>query len=150
MLAQKIELPNLIVIDGGKGQLHSAVKSLKKLNVFDMIPVIGIAKRLEEIFFPNDSIPIYLDKNSSTLKLIQNLRNEAHRFGINFHRSKRSSAMLKNSLEDIEGVGKKTAEKLLTTFKSVELLKSKSLNDIEIIVGKKIASNIFKELHKKN
>ncbi len=150
LLVEKIELPNLIVIDGGKGQLHSAVKSLKKLQVFNRIPVIGIAKRLEEIYFPNDSVPIYLDKNSSTLKLIQNLRNEAHRFGINFHRTKRSSAMLKNSLEDIKGVGKKTAEKLLKTFRSVDLLKSKSLEDIEKVVGNKLASNIFKELHRKN
>lgn len=143
LIEEKKELPNLIILDGGKGQLHSAIKSLKKLNVFDKIPAIGIAKRLEEIFSANDPVPIYLDKNSTTLKLIQNLRDEAHRFGINFHRSKRSSAMVKNSLEEIEGVGEKTIEKLLKTFKSLESLKSKSLEEIETVVGKKIAVNIF-------
>ncbi len=150
LVEEKKELPNLIVIDGGKGQLHSAVKSLKKLNLSEKIPVIGIAKKLEEIFFLNDPIPIYIDKNSSTLKLIQNLRNEAHRFGINFHRLKRSSAMIKNSLEEIEGVGERTIEKILKAFKSVEALKSKSLEEIEGKVGKKMALKIYYALRKEN
>ncbi len=149
LIDEEKELPNLIIIDGGKGQLHSAVKSLKKLNAFDKIPAIGIAKKLEKIFFPNDSVPIYLDKNSSTLKLIQNLRNEAHRFGINLHRKKRSSAMIQNSLEEIKGVGEKSVEKLIKAFKSVEFLKTKKIEDIEAIVGKKIALKIYNAIIKK-
>jgi len=149
LIDEKKELPNLIIIDGGKGQLHSAVKSLKRLNVFDKIPSIGIAKKLEKIFFPNDPVPIYLDKNSSTLKLIQNIRNEAHRFGINLHRKKRSSAMIKNNLKEIEGVGEKSIEKIIKAFKSVEVLKTKKIEDIEAIVGKKIASKIYNAITEK-
>lgn len=148
VIDERKEIPDLIIIDGGKGQLHSAIKSLEKLNLIRKIPVIGIAKRLEEIYFPNDSVPIYLDKNSTTLKLIQNLRNEAHRFGINFHRGKRSSAMIKNSLEEIDGVGKKTVEKILKKFKSLEVLKSKNVEEIEAITGKKVAKKIYEGIRK--
>ena len=146
LLDENKNLPQLIIIDGGKGQLHSAVKSLEKLDLYKKIPIIGIAKRLEEIFFHNDSIPIYIDKNSSTLKLIQNLRNEAHRFGIEFHRSKRSSAMIKNSLEDIKGVGKASIEKLMRAFKSVDTLKTKRQDEIAVIVGKRIASIVYQAM----
>jgi excinuclease ABC subunit C len=142
------ELPQLIVIDGGKGQLSAAVKSLAKLELASKIPIIGIAKRLEEIFYPNDSIPLYIDKNSSTLKLIQNLRNEAHRFGINFHRKKRSSAMLKSRLEEIPGIGKVTIEKLVNAFGSIDSIKVKNINEIETVVGKKISRILIQYLNK--
>jgi len=148
VIEEKKELPQLIVIDGGKGQLSSAVKSLKNLDLYGSLPVIGIAKRLEEIYFPNDSIPIYLDKNSSALKLIQRLRNEAHRFGISFHRSKRSKDLLQNQLEQIRGVGQRSAEKLLKKFGSLENIRSKSKTEIKEIVGNKIAERVFEELHK--
>jgi len=128
--------------------LSSAVKSLKNLDLYGSLPVIGIAKRLEEIYFPNDSIPIYLDKNSSALKLIQRLRNEAHRFGISFHRSKRSKDLLQNQLEQIRGVGQRSAEKLLKKFGSLENIRSKSKTEIKEIVGNKIAERVFEELHK--
>ncbi len=142
LLDDKKELPQLIVIDGGKGQLGAAVKSLYKLDLYGKIAIIGIAKRLEEIFFPHDSIPIYLDKKSPTLILIQNLRNEAHRFGITFHRQKRSRSMILNSLEEIKGVGKKSAEKLIKEFGSIENVRIAKLSDIERIVGKRTASFI--------
>ena len=145
-LSENAELPQLIVIDGGKGQLGSAINSLKKLNLFEKIPVIGIAKKLEEIYFPNDPIPIYIDKNSPTLKLIQNIRDEAHRFGINFHRNKRSIQLLKNQLEQIQGVGRKSAEKLLTAFGSVENIRKKSSTDISKVVGNKLAQRILEGL----
>ena len=148
MLDEKKELPQLVIIDGGKGQLSSAVKSLKQLDLYGSLPIIGIAKRLEEIYFPNDSIPLYLDKNSPSLKLIQQLRNEAHRFGITFHRNKRSKGMLQNQLENINGVGTITAEKLLKEFGSIENIRLKSKEEISKIVGAKIAERILKELHK--
>lgn len=130
------DLPQLVVIDGGKGQLNAAVSSIKELNLFELIPVIGIAKRLEEIYYPNDPVPLYIDKNSPTLKLIQHLRNEAHRFGINFHRNKRSTKMVSSSLEEIKGIGKQTIEKLIREIGSVEKIKSSSPEVIEKIIGK--------------
>lgn len=136
-------LPQLIIIDGGKGQLSAAVKSLKKLDLYQKIAILGIAKRLEEIFFPGDSVPLYIDKNSKTLKLIQHLRNEAHRFGINFHRNLRSKSMLKNSLNEIDGVGEKTIEKLIKHFKTIDIISSKSIKELEEIVPSKIAVNIY-------
>ena len=148
MLDENMELPQLVIIDGGKGQLSSAVKSLKQLDLYGSLPIIGIAKRLEEIYFPNDSIPLYLDKNSPSLKLIQQLRNEAHRFGISFHRNKRSKSMLKNQLESISGVGKTSTEKLLKEFGSIENIRLKSKQEISKIVGINIAERIVKELHK--
>jgi excinuclease ABC subunit C len=144
LLNEKKSLPQLIIIDGGKGQLSAAVKSLKKLNLYQQIAILGIAKKLEEIFFPGDSIPLYIDKNSKTLKLIQNLRNEAHRFGISFHRSIRSKSMLKNSLNEIRGVGEKTFEKLIKHFGTIETIKSKSIEDLKEVVPEKTAENIFK------
>lgn len=146
MLDEGKELPQLIVIDGGKGQLSSSVKSLEKLKLYGKIPIIGIAKRLEEIFFPHDPVPLYIDKNSTTLKLIQNLRNEAHRFGITFHRDKRSAAMLSNSLEGISGIGIKTAEALLKKFGSVEIIKTKSLIQLAEFIGNKKAEIVFNAL----
>jgi excinuclease ABC subunit C len=137
-------LPQLIIIDGGKGQLSSAVESLEELQILNKVTVIGIAKKLEEIFFPLDSIPLYINKKSESLKLIQQCRNEAHRFAITFHRDQRSKSFLKTELTDIIGVGEKTSEKLLKQFGSVVQLQSKTLEEIEAVVGKVLAEKIVK------
>lgn len=137
MLEENQSLPQLIIIDGGKGQLSSAVSSLKKLGIDKKVTVIGIAKRLEELYYPNDSLPMYLDKKSETLKIIQQLRDEAHRFGITFHRKKRDKGTLKTELEEIEGIGKSTAEKLLTHFKSVKRIKEASAEELSKLLNKK-------------
>ena len=136
LLKEGAELPQLIVIDGGKGQLSSAVKSLDKLNLSDKIAIIGIAKRLEEIYFPGDSIPIYLDKRSETLKIVQQLRNEAHRFGINHHRNRRSKESLGTSLDQIKGIGPKTVEMLIGHFGSIKKIYESDIKELEKIIGK--------------
>ena len=128
-------LPQLIIIDGGKGQLSSAIRSLGKLGLHEKITIIGIAKKLEEIYFPGDSVPIYLDKNSYSLKLIQQLRNEAHRFGINFHRNKRSSEMVRSGLDQIKGIGPKTKEMLLQKFGSVDEIKKAPEEELKKLIG---------------
>ncbi len=135
LLDEKSELPQLIIVDGGKGQLSAALKSLEELNLRGKIAIIGIAKKLEEIFFPGDSVPLYLDKNSETLKVIQHARNEAHRFGITFHRNKRSNDFLNSELEDIDGVGKKTIELLYAHFKSFEKIKNAKSEDLKLLIG---------------
>ncbi|SMO58674.1 Excinuclease ABC subunit C [Saccharicrinis carchari] len=140
-------LPNLIIIDGGKGQLSAAVKILRKLNIEDEVAVIGIAKRLEEIFFPNDPVPLYLDKNSETLKIIQYARNEAHRFGITFHRNQRSKDFVKSELNAIKGIGEKTSNALLEEFKSVEQIKKLAVNDMENLIGKAKARIVWDYFH---
>lgn len=129
------DLPQLVIIDGGKGQLSSAMKSMTKLGLREKITVIGIAKKLEEIYFPGDSVPIYLDKNSISLKIIQQLRNEAHRFGINFHRGKRSSEMIRSDLDRIKGIGPITKELLLNHFESVEKIRNASPAELEKLIG---------------
>ena len=143
LLEEEEPLPQLIIIDGGKGQLSSAVKSLKKLDLFGKITIVGIAKRLEEIFFPGDSIPLYIDKKSESLKLIQQLRNEAHRFGITFHRQKRSKNTIKTSLTDIEGIGEKTATILLRHFRSVKRIEEASLEELSEVVNTNHANLVF-------
>ncbi len=143
LLDEDSDLPQLIIVDGGKGQLSSAVKSLDRLGLRGKIAIIGIAKRLEEIYFPEDPIPLYLDKKSESLKIIQQLRNEAHRFGINFHRQKRSSAAIDSELEQIEGIGEKTAQELLKSFKSVKRIKEASLEDLTNSVGRAKALKIY-------
>lgn len=148
MLDEKTPLPQLVVIDGGKGQLSSAIKSLEKLDLRESITVIGIAKKLEEIYFPGDSVPIYLDKNSYTLKLIQQMRNEAHRFGINFHRDKRSARMTVSELDGISGIGPKTKEVLLRNFESVEIIRKATPEELEKHIGRKkaiIVTRFFKK-----
>jgi excinuclease ABC subunit C len=135
MLDENQPLPQLIIIDGGKGQLSSALKSLDDLGLRGKIAIIGIAKRLEELFYPGDSVPLYLDKKSETLKIIQQLRNEAHRFGITHHRDKRSKSALQTTLETIPGVGEKTRVMLLKHFKSVKRLALASENEISAVVG---------------
>ena len=128
-------LPQLIVIDGGKGQLHAATDALKNLDLYGKIPIIGIAKRLEEIYFPEDSIPLYLDKNSESLKLIQQLRDEAHRFGITFHRNKRSKGQIVSELDAIKGIGDATKTLLLKKFKSVKKIKEATIDQLIEVVG---------------
>ena len=147
LLAEEQPLPQLIVIDGGKGQLSSALKSLDVLGLRGKIAIIGIAKRLEEIYFPEDPIPLYLDKKSESLKIIQQLRNEAHRFGINFHRNKRSKAAINSELEAIEGIGEKTAEDLLKEFRSVKRIKEASIENLAKTVGMAKAKKIYETFH---
>lgn len=132
---EETDLPQLVIIDGGKGQLSSAMKSITLLGLREKITVIGIAKKLEEIYFPGDSVPIYLDKNSISLKIIQQLRNEAHRFGINFHRGKRSSDMIRSGLDEIKGIGPKTKEILLRHFGSVDQIKNASPDELAKVIG---------------
>ena len=146
LLDEKQDLPNLIVIDGGKGQLSSAVKSLKELDLDNKISVLGIAKRLEELYFPNDSIPLYLNKKSETLKVIQQLRNEAHRFGISFHRDKRSKSSLTSGLDNIHGIGENTKNKLLKKFKSISKLKKADEKEIIDLIGKSKAEKVMNYL----
>jgi excinuclease ABC subunit C len=148
LLDEEKSLPQLVVIDGGKGQLSSAMKSLEALGLRGKITVIGIAKRLEEIYFPGDSVPIYLDKNSITLKIIQQLRNEAHRFGINFHREKRSSVMNRSILDEIPGIGEKTKELLLKEFGSVKKISEASLPELERVAGRKKAAILVQKFKK--
>lgn len=133
---EQASLPQLIVIDGGKGQLSAALKSLDRLDLRGKIAIIGIAKKLEEIYFPGDSVPLYIDKNSESLKLIQNLRNEAHRFGINFHRQLRSGSMIKSAMGEIPGVGLKSVERLYTRFKSMEGISKASEEELIEEIGK--------------
>lgn len=148
LLDEQKPLPQLLVIDGGKGQLSSAVRSLENLGIRGQLTVIGIAKKLEEIYFPGDSVPLYLDKNSITLKIIQHIRNEAHRFGINFHRGKRSSGMNRSRLDEIPGIGEKTKELLLKKFGSVRKISEATLEDLESTVGKKKAAILASALKK--
>jgi excinuclease ABC subunit C len=142
LLKEKERLPELIVVDGGKGQLSSAIKSLKKLHLKGKIVIIGIAKRLEKIYFPNDSLPLYLDKRSESLRLIQQLRNEAHRFGIMHHRKKRRKASLGTSLDNIHGIGPKTVDLLVSYFGSVKKVKSAKKEELERLIGKNKAEKI--------
>ena len=136
-------LPQLILIDGGKGQLSSAVKSLKLLGLYGKISIIGIAKRLEEIFFPDDPVPLYLDKKSETLKVLQRVRDESHRFGVKHHRTRRKNSTIKSELEEIPGVGEKTIQQLLSKLKSVKRIKEASLETLEEILGKSKAKAVW-------
>ena len=148
LLEEEESLPQLIVIDGGKGQLGSAVKALRELKLDDRIAIIGIAKKLEEIFYPGDPVPLYLDKNTESLKLIQHLRNEAHRFGITFHRNKRSGAFLKSQLEEIPGVGQETIRKLLSSFGSAKGVQEASEQALTQVVGENRAKKILQYFRK--
>jgi excinuclease ABC subunit C len=143
LLDEGTALPQLIIIDGGKGQLSAATVSLKALGIFDRVTVIGIAKRLEEIFFPDDPVPILLSKKSHTLKIIQQARDEAHRFAISFHRDIRSKNFAKTELNSIPGIGEKTAQKLLSHFGSVKKIKESTREEIESFAGEKIANKLI-------
>ena len=149
LMDEKQTLPQLIVIDGGKGQLSAAVESLERLGLRGKVSIIGIAKKLEEIYFPEDSIPLYLDKRSESLKVIQQLRNEAHRFGITHHRNKRSKSMIDGTLSGIKGIGKESEKLLLRKFKSVKRIKEASEDSISEVVGSKRAKIIFNHFQKK-
>ncbi len=135
MLEEHQALPNLIIVDGGKGQLSSAVESLKSLDIYGKVPIIGIAKRLEELYYPEDELPLYIDKKSETLRIIQQLRDEAHRFGITHHRKRRSKNAIVTELEDIKGIGPETAKQLLTELKSVKKIKEASLELLSNMIG---------------
>lgn len=143
LLDEGQRLPDLIVVDGGKGQLSSAVKILQQLGLYGKISIIGIAEKLEEIYFPGDSIPLYIDKRSETLKVIQHIRDEAHRFGITHHRKKFEKGFIHSELNDIKGIGKQTAEKLMLELKSVKNIKDSDLDTLEKIIGKAKAGIIY-------
>jgi excinuclease ABC subunit C len=145
---ENLELPDLLIVDGGKGQLSAAVEALDYLQLRHIVPVIGIAKRLEEIYFPGDTLPIYIDKRSETLKLIQRMRDEAHRFGIKHHRNKRSKNLIKTELTTIAGIGKVLSEKLLVQFGSVESIRNASIDEISAITGNKKALELQLALQK--
>lgn len=147
VIAENLPMPQLIVIDGGKGQLGAAVNSLSKLGLMGKVAVIGIAKRLEEIYFPGDSLPLYLDKRSETLKIIQQIRDEAHRFGITHHRNKRSRETFKTELNEIKGISDKTAEKLLIELKSVKAIKEAGFEELEKVIGSAKAKLVYNHFH---
>jgi excinuclease ABC subunit C len=142
LLEENAQLPDLIMVDGGKGQLSSACEALKELGIYGKIPIAGIAKRLEEIYYPEDPLPLLISKKSQGLLLLQQIRDEAHRFAITFHRQKRSKKQLISELEGLEGIGKKTTEKLLQHFKSVKKIKDAPLEEIAKIAGLKKAQMI--------
>lgn len=147
MLDENQSLPNLIIIDGGKGQLGAALESLEKLGLRGKMAIIGIAKRLEELFYPGDSLPLYLDKRSETLKVIQHLRNEAHRFGITHHRNRRSKSALTNELQQIPGIGEKTMQQLIRVFKSVKRIKEQEESALSEVVGTAKAKLLMQAFH---
>lgn len=146
LVHEDLPLPDLIIVDGGKGQLSSACEALKELDLYGKIPIAGIAKKLEEIYYPEDSLPLMINKRSPGLKLLQFIRDEAHRFAITFHRQKRSKTFLKTEIEELKGIGKSTTEKLLQHFKSVKKIKEASLEELEIVVGKSKARLIKGEI----
>ena len=150
MLEEEQSLPQLIIIDGGKGQLSAALEALEELNLRGKVAIVGIAKKLEEIFFPGDQFPIYLDKRSESLKVIQFMRNEAHRFGISHHRNKRSSEAINSELDVLNGIGEKTKEVLFKEFKTIKNMRSKSLEELEKIIGKVKALKVYNFLNPKN
>ncbi|MFQ3579193.1 MAG: excinuclease ABC subunit UvrC [Bacteroidales bacterium] len=147
LIQENEPLPQLIIVDGGKGQLSSAVEVLKELGIFEQVSIIGIAKRLEEIFKPNDSIPLYLSKKSDTLKLIQQLRDEAHRFGVTHHRQKRSTAFIHSELDAIKGIGETLKSKLYSELKTIEAIKTADLETLQKIIGAAKAELVYKFFH---
>ena len=148
LLEEDQPLPQLIIIDGGKGQLSAALKSLDRLDLRGEIAILGIAKRLEELFYPEDPVPLYLDKTSETLKIIQQLRNEAHRFGIEHHRNKRSKGALTTELESINGIGEQTIVQLMKVFKSVKRVGNAKLDELEEVIGKAKAEKVYNYYHR--
>lgn len=148
MMAEGQSLPELVVVDGGKGQLSAAVEAFDEMGIRGEVALVGIAKRLEEIYFPGDSLPLYLDKKSPSLRVIQALRDEAHRFGITFHRDQRSRGQVRSELDSIPGIGPKTAARLMKEFKSVKRLRAASIEDIQKVVGKSKAAALVAVLHK--
>ena len=149
LVSEEKPLPKLIVIDGGKGQLSSAVSALRDLDLYGKIPIIGIAKRLEEIYFPLDQYPIYIDKKSESLRLIQRIRDEAHRFAITFHRDLRSKGALNSKLLFIEGIGELTAQKLLKHFRSYKRIEAATKDEIINVIGNDKGLKVWEAIHKK-
>lgn len=149
LLDEGSALPDLIIIDGGKGQLSSAMKSLRKLGIETQIPMIGIAKRLEEIYYPGDSMPLYIDKRSETLKIIQHLRDEAHRFGITFHRLLRDKGTLQTELEQVKGIGKTSAINLLKHFRSVKKIREATEDELIKVITKAQVINLLAHFNEK-
>ena len=141
--------PDLIVIDGGKGQLSASCEALKTLGIYGKIPIIGIAKRLEELYFPDDSVPLYINKKSESLKLLQLIRDEAHRFAISFHRDKRSAQSTISVLDEIPGIGEKTRNKLLNTYKTIANIKKLDTETLSLLIGNKTAERVIEHLKKK-
>ncbi len=148
LVKENKSLPQLIVVDGGKGQLSSTVDTLKEIGVYGQVAVVGIAKRLEEIYYPGDSLPMYIDKTSETLKVIQHMRDEAHRFGITHHRNKRSKQMTQSELGQITGIGDKTTQQLLAHFKSVKKIKEVGLDQLAEVIGQSKAGIVYNHFHK--
>ncbi|MHA8100408.1 excinuclease ABC subunit UvrC [Aquirufa nivalisilvae] len=146
LLEEEAKLPDLIIIDGGKGQLSAACDALKAIGIYGQIPIIGIAKRLEEIYFPEDSLPLYIDKKSESLKLIQQLRDEAHRFGITAHRNKRSKNFIVSQLEELDGIGKLTAQKLLKKFGTIKNIDEAPMEELEKVLGKMKALSLKNQI----
>jgi excinuclease ABC subunit C len=145
--AENAPLPDLIIVDGGKGQVASAYNVLKQLNLEEKIPLLGIAKRLEEIYRPNDPIPLYVDKKSETQRVIQHIRDEAHRFAISHHRKRRDKALMKTELTNIQDIGVTSAAKLLSVFRSVSVIKNAKIEDLENVVGLSRATTIYNFYH---
>jgi excinuclease ABC subunit C len=150
LMAEDQPLPQLIIVDGGKGQLSMAVEVLDELGLRGKITIIGIAKKLEEIFYPGDSLPLYIDKRSESLKVIQQMRNEAHRFGITHYRKRHQKSLISTELENIEGIGEATATELLRHFKSVKKIKEAEMDELEKLVGVSRAKKVFDYFHHPN
>ena len=140
------ELPQLVIVDGGKGQLSAAVEAFDEMGIRGKVSLVGIAKRLEEIYFPGDSFPLYINKNSESLRIVQHLRDEAHRFGITHHRNRRSKSQTISVLDSIEGVGQATRDKLLRHFRSLKKIREATLEQLAIIIGKSKAEIVYKAL----
>ncbi len=147
LMAEGEELPQLVVVDGGKGQLSAAVEAFDAMGIRGKVALVGIAKRLEEIYFPGDSVPLYIDKNSESLRVVQQLRDEAHRFGITHHRNRRSKGQTVSALDSIEGIGPRTRERLLTKFRSFKRIAEADLDDIAALVGPAKASLVYNAIH---
>ena len=146
ILAENSGLPNLIIVDGGKGQLSSAVEALQELAIYGQVPIIGIAKKLEEIYYPEDPLPLHINKKSRSLLLIQHIRDEAHRFAITFHRKKRSQSVFTTELENIKGIGKSKANALLAHFKSIKKIKEADRSELKKFVSLALVEKIKKML----
>jgi excinuclease ABC subunit C len=147
MMEENQPLPNLIIVDGGKGQLSSAIESLQELGLYGKVPILGIAKRLEELYYPDDELPLYIDKKSETLKIIQQLRDEAHRFGITHHRNRRSKGSVQSELDAIKGIGAETKKMLLKELKSVKKIKESEISILQNIIGKSKGKLVWKYFH---
>jgi excinuclease ABC subunit C len=148
LLTEGAELPDLIIVDGGKGQLSSAYAVLKELGIESRVPIVGLAKRLEEVFYPGDPIPYYLSRTGEPLKVVCHIRDEAHRFGITFHRQKRNNALITSELDSIDGIGEKSRNALLKHFKSVRKIKEATLEELASVVGNARAQAIQQHFHK--